>query len=64
MNKIANYFREVYSELITKTSWPSWKDLSGSARVVMIASVIIALVIFCMDFAFENLLKFIYSVLY
>lgn len=64
MNKIANYFKEVYSELVNKTSWPSWSDLSNSARVVMIASVIIALIVFAMDYCFENILKLVYSLLY
>lgn len=64
MNKIANYFREVYNELVNKTSWPSWTDLSSSARVVMIASVIIAIVIFAMDYTFENVLKLVYKFLY
>ncbi|MDO4461609.1 MAG: preprotein translocase subunit SecE [Bacteroidia bacterium] len=64
MNKIANYFKEVYNELVNKTSWPSWTDLSNSARVVMVASVIIALVVFAMDYCFENILKLVYSLLY
>lgn len=64
MNKILNYFKEVRNELVNKTSWPTWHDLNNSARVVMIASVIIALVIFVMDFVFEHLLDFVYSVLY
>ncbi len=64
MGKIVNYFKDVRTELVQKTSWPSWRDLSNSAVVVMVASVIIALVVFVMDFAFENLLKFIYQLLY
>ncbi len=64
MSKIANYFREVRTELVTKTSWPSWKDLSNSAKVVMIAAVIIACVVFVMDFAFEHILKFVYDIFY
>jgi preprotein translocase subunit SecE len=64
MCKIVNYFKDVRTELVQKTSWPSWRDLSNSAVVVMVTSVIIALVVFVMDFAFENLLKFIYQLLY
>lgn len=63
MNKIVNYFKDVYHELVEKTSWPSWGDLFNSAKVVMIASVIIALLIFCMDFVFEHILKAAYDVL-
>ena len=64
MNKIVAYFKDVYSELVEKTSWPSWTDLSNSAKVVMIASVIIAIVVFVMDFFFEKSLGFIYDALY
>ncbi|MCQ2215053.1 MAG: preprotein translocase subunit SecE [Bacteroidales bacterium] len=64
MKKIVNYFKEVYNELVNKTSWPSWTDLSNSARVVMVASVIIALIVFVMDYCFENILKGVYSLLY
>ncbi len=64
MSKILNYFKEVRTELVAKTSWPSWNELSNSARVVMVAAVIIAAIVFVMDFVFDNLLKFVYDVLY
>ena len=64
MSKSINYFKDVRTELVHKTSWPSWRDLSNSAVVVMVASVIIALMVFVMDYAFENILKLIYEVLY
>ena len=53
MNKISNYLQETYNELIHKVSWPSWTDLQNSSIVVMIASLIIALVVFGMDFVFQ-----------
>ena len=39
-----------------KVSWPSWTELQGSAIVVSVASLIIALVVFVIDEAFRNLL--------
>jgi preprotein translocase subunit SecE len=63
MNKIKVYLRDVYVELATKVTWPTWKDLQNSAILVMIASIIFALVVFVMDFSFENVIKFIYSIL-
>lgn len=62
--KLRSYFKECFNELFHKVSWPTWTDLQGSAIVVMIASLIIALVVFVMDFAFENLLKAIYGLFY
>ena len=61
--KIANYFREVYNEMVHKVSWPTMKELQSSALIVMIASLLIALVIFVMDISFENLVKLIYQIL-
>jgi preprotein translocase subunit SecE len=59
--KLKIYFEEVYKELVQKVSWPSWSELQSSAIVVMIASAIIASVIFAMDFGFKNLMEIIYS---
>lgn len=64
MNRIKLYFKESYTELVKKVSWPTWAQLQGSAIVVMIASLIFAGVIFVMDFGFRNIMTFIYKMLY
>jgi preprotein translocase subunit SecE len=61
MNKVSIYLQETYNELIHKVSWPSWADLQSSSIVVMVASLIIALVIFAMDFSFQNVFEFMYE---
>ena len=61
MRKFINYLKESYVELTKKVSWPSWDKLQSSAIVVMVASVIFAIVIFAMDFCFQNLMEFIYT---
>jgi len=61
MRRIKNYFEEAFKELIYKVTWPSWKDLQNSAIVVMIATLIIAVVIFAMDFSFEKILGLLYK---
>jgi preprotein translocase subunit SecE len=55
-SKINAYFKESYDELMHKVSWPSWSELQGSAIVVSVASLIIALVVFMMDEVFRNIL--------
>jgi len=60
MSKIKEYLSETTNELFHKVSWPSWSELQGSAIVVMIASVIIALIVFVMDFAFNNAMEAVY----
>lgn len=62
--KIGTYVKESFNELVHKVTWPTWKELQNSAIIVMVASVIIALVIFLMDLIFENLMDFIYSLFY
>jgi len=52
MAKKESYIKSSYDELINKVSWPSWSDLQSSSIVVAIASAIIALIIFLMDFFF------------
>ncbi|MDE6871797.1 MAG: preprotein translocase subunit SecE [Bacteroidales bacterium] len=61
MRKFINYLKESYVELTKKVTWPSWKDLQSSALLVMVASVIFAVVVFAMDYAFENLMRVIYT---
>jgi preprotein translocase subunit SecE len=62
--RIKTYLQESYNELIHKVSWPTTAELQNSAIVVMIASFIIAMIIFGMDSVFENLMETIYSILY
>ena len=62
--KIVRYFKEAYSELLHKVTWPSWEELQGSAIVVMIASLIIALIIAAMDLSFKNIMAGIYGLFY
>jgi preprotein translocase subunit SecE len=60
MKKIVAYFKDSYNELVHKVSWPTRKELSSSAVVVMFASLIIAVLVFAIDFVFEKMMNFIY----
>ena len=61
MRRFINYLKESYAELTKKVTWPTWDKLQSSAIVVMVASVIFAVVIFAMDFCFQHLMSFIYT---
>ena len=52
MSKVTRYVKESYSELVTKVTWPSWEDLQSSTVIVGVASMVIALLVFAMDFVF------------
>ncbi len=54
--------KESYIELVHKTTWPTRKELTHSAIVVLIASIIIALIVFVEDKVFETLMQAIYSI--
>ncbi|MGZ4053734.1 MAG: preprotein translocase subunit SecE [Bacteroidia bacterium] len=60
MSKFKTYIDETTNELLHKVSWPTWSELQSSAIVVAIASVIIALVVFAMDFTFNKGMEAIY----
>ncbi len=60
MNKIINYVKESYNELVYKVTWPTYKELTSSAVAVLYASILIALVVFVMDFCFQNVMEFVY----
>ena len=61
MSKVTAYIKESYTELVEKVSWPTFEELQDSVVVVMIASIIIALVIFVMDFGFQTIMNLFYK---
>ena len=60
MKKIVDYCKACYDELMHKTSWPTRAQLTHSAMVVLSASLVIALVVFCMDSVFRFVMGAIY----
>ena len=49
MSKVVQFFNESYEEMTQKVTWPTWGELQNSAVLVLVASFIIAVVIFAMD---------------
>jgi preprotein translocase subunit SecE len=62
--KIISYFKESYLELVQKVSWPSRSELTSSAIVVLIASIILAMIVWLMDSSFEAIMTFVYGKLF
>ena len=58
---ISGYAKESYDELVHKVSWPTWSELQNSAIVVSVASLIIAFVVYLMDFSFQSLMQLFYK---
>lgn len=61
MKKLINYLKECYAELVHKTTWPAWQKLQSSALLVLVSTVILALGLAVIDFCFQNLMTFIYT---
>ena len=61
MRKFINYLKESFVELTKKTTWPTWDKLQSSAILVMVTTVLLAAVLFVIDFAFEHLMTAIYT---
>ena len=59
--KLLTDLEETYTELRYKTSWPTKEQVVKSAVIVLIASVIIALIVWVMDLVVDNLMHLIYS---
>ncbi|MCR5314913.1 MAG: preprotein translocase subunit SecE [Bacteroidaceae bacterium] len=58
---ITNYCKESYDELVHKTTWPTLKELTNSAVMVLTASIIIALVVGGIDWVFNHFMSLVYS---
>jgi len=61
---LKTYFKESYTELVHKVTWPTWSELQNSAVLVMVATLIIALIVAAMDFSFSRIMEFVYGLLY
>jgi preprotein translocase subunit SecE len=61
MANIAEYVKESYAELTERMTWPTWGELQNSAIITLVASLIIALIIFLMDESAGNLMKYVYK---
>lgn len=61
MNKIQAYIRDSYKELMEKVTWPTWQQLQQSTMIVLVGTLVITGIVALMDFASNNVLKFIYS---
>ena len=59
--KLLTDIEESYTELRYKTTWPTKTQLIKSAVIVLIASIIIAAIIFVMDQVVNTVMHFIYS---
>lgn len=61
--RVASYISESFKELRYKVTWPTKKELSSSAVLVLAASIVMSVFIFLVDKAFEFIMSGIYGFL-
>jgi preprotein translocase subunit SecE len=64
MKRFIQYVKNAHNELVHKVAWPTLKALHSSTVLVMVASLLFAVTVLCMDLVFENAMKGIYNLLY
>jgi len=60
MAGVRAYIEEAVDELTNKVSWPTWSELQSSGIVVLVATFIVAAVIYLMDLTFGQVMDLIY----
>ena len=59
--KLVDSIKESYNELVHKVSWPTRKELVQSAVLVLVASLVLALIVWLIDLSFEKIMQLIYG---
>ncbi len=59
-NKILTDLEESYNELVHKVSWLSKEELANSTIIVMVASILMALLIWGIDKLIQLVMEFVY----
>jgi len=49
MDNIVLYLRESYEELLHHVTWPTWEELYSSAKLVVVSTILISLLIYLFD---------------
>jgi preprotein translocase subunit SecE len=61
MNKVFQFLKESKDEMVEHVTWTKYKELQSHTVLVLVASLIFALLIFVVDFIFDNGLNYFYN---
>ena len=61
MDKVLDFVKASYEEMMEKVTWPKYSSLQRSAFLVLVASLIFALVIGVIDLGFQNAMDWFYN---
>ncbi|MBQ7691895.1 MAG: preprotein translocase subunit SecE [Muribaculaceae bacterium] len=60
-NNLLKDIQESYNELVHKVSWPTASELANSTVIVMVASIILAVVLWLIDLGLDKIMHLIYN---
>ena len=60
MNKIIDYVKSSFNEVLTKVAWPKYKELQSQTIIVLIGSVVFALLVYGVDLIFNFAMDAVY----
>lgn len=63
MNGLISYLKGSITEFKDHVEWPKWSDIQSSTTVVAIATIILSLFCFGVDWVFAKALQNIFSIL-
>jgi preprotein translocase subunit SecE len=61
MDRLRAWFQTYSDELLYKVQWPTVPELQSSTITVLVASLLIAFVIFVFDIASSNIMSLLYG---
>jgi preprotein translocase subunit SecE len=61
MNRFRALLKEYSDELLLKVTWPRFDELQAHTVTVLVASLLIAIVIFAMDLLFQQTFSTLYQ---
>ncbi|MBK9450337.1 MAG: preprotein translocase subunit SecE [Bacteroidetes bacterium] len=61
MDRLKAWFQTYSDELLYKVQWPTVPELQSSTITVLVASLLIAFVIFVLDIVSSNLMSLLYG---
>ncbi|MCK9480498.1 MAG: preprotein translocase subunit SecE [Bacteroidia bacterium] len=62
LDRIKNYWNLMVDELLNKVTWPTWEELRQASVIVLVASIIIALLVYLADIVLGFVLQFFYGI--
>ncbi len=61
MNKVIQYVKDSWVEVTENVTWPKMAELQASSSLVLVASLIFAIMVGVVDYAFRTGIDFYYS---